>query len=381
MKHAAVRLVLELAKLFTSIDDQLLQRRSGVRAELGAANQSIRRLQVENELLRARLRRIEPTKRPRFKPWERLTILLHRVRYRLSLRDVARTFVLTVETVSRWIQDVERDAEKVVKARVPVNKIADAVREVARLLKWDHVRWGSRRIAQVLQRMRVRVSRTTVQRALKSFHRKPAAKQMTVRRKSAGIRAKREHHVWLVDITTVKALLGLVRVHVAAAMDAYTRAIVAIEVCRQEPTAEWMAALVTRAVSRARRGPTHLITDQGAQFTSLDFRRAMRLRGIRQRFGAVGQHGSCSLIERFIKSLKTECLDSTCVWMAESAILAKAARYVRWYSEHRPHQGLGGRTPREARRNVAPRTPLVIGREDRLELTRWDPVYALKKVA
>ena len=54
MKHAAIRFVIELAKLFTSIDEHLLQRRSGTRAELGAANQSIQRLQVESEFLRAR---------------------------------------------------------------------------------------------------------------------------------------------------------------------------------------------------------------------------------------------------------------------------------------------------------------------------------------
>ena len=236
--------------------------------------------------------------------------------------------------------------------------------------------------------MRVRVSRTTAQRSLKSFHRKPRGKQRTIRRKSAGIAAKREHHVWLVDITSVKALLGLMRVHVAAAMDAYTRAIVAVGVCRQEPTVAWMTALVTRATARAGMAPAHLITDQGTQFTSADFRGAIRRRGIRLRFGAVGQHGSCSLLARFIKSLKTECLDSTCVWMSDGAILAKTTSYVRWYSEHRPHQGLDGRTPREARRKSAPRVPLIIRQDDRLKLTRWDldgdatlPVYALKKVA
>ena len=55
------------------------------------------------------------------------------------------------------------------------------------------------------------------------------------------------------------------------------------------------------------RQPRDLVTDQGRQFVANDFRRWCRRRDIRQRFGAIGRHGSLAVIERCIQTLKNEC--------------------------------------------------------------------------
>jgi transposase InsO family protein len=59
-------------------------------------------------------------------------------------------------------------------------------------------------------------------------------------------------------------------------------------------------------IRAAGQAPRHLITDRGKQFTARSFRRGCRRAGIRQRFGAIGKHGSIALVERCIRTLKEE---------------------------------------------------------------------------
>jgi transposase InsO family protein len=54
--------------------------------------------------------------------------------------------------------------------------------------------------------------------------------------------------------------------------------------------------------------PKHLVIDKGPQFWCQGFKDWCRHRkGIRPRFGAVGQHGSIAVVERFIQTVKVEC--------------------------------------------------------------------------
>ena len=51
-----------------------------------------------------------------------------------------------------------------------------------------------------------------------------------------------------------------------------------------------------------------ITTDQGTQFTDKGFRKWCQYRGIRQRFGAVQKYGSISVIERLMRTMKSEAL-------------------------------------------------------------------------
>ena len=53
--------------------------------------------------------------------------------------------------------------------------------------------------------------------------------------------------------------------------------------------------------------PKYIICDKGKQFWCDMFKDWCERHGITPRFGAVGQHGSIAVIERFILSLKQEC--------------------------------------------------------------------------
>jgi transposase InsO family protein len=103
--------------------------------------------------------------------------------------------------------------------------------------------------------------------------------------------------------------------------------------------------LVSRAIRDANAKPVHLISDHGPQFTSLGFKRLLRRRGIKHRYGAVGRHGSIAIIERFWRTLKRETLDATSSWLTVGALAEQVARFSDWFNRIRPHQGLQGCTP------------------------------------
>ncbi|MCP3994054.1 MAG: transposase, partial [bacterium] len=76
--------------------------------------------------------------------------------------------------------------------------------------------------------------------------------------------------------------------------------------------------------------------------------------GIQPRFGAVGQHGSITIVERFIRSMKSECTRRILVPFRLDEMRRELSSYASWYNEHRPHMGLDGKTPDELYHGLAP---------------------------
>ena len=70
-------------------------------------------------------------------------------------------------------------------------------------------------------------------------------------------------------------------------------------------------------------------------------------KGIQPRYGAVGKHGSIAIVERLIRSMKSECTRRVIVPFGMTAMRSELSSWASWYNEHRPHQGIGGRTPLE----------------------------------
>jgi hypothetical protein len=90
----------------------------------------------------------------------------------------------------------------------------------------------------------------------------------------------------------------------------------------------------------------YIVSDHGTQFQS-EYRAWCDMNGVKPRFGAIGKHGSIALTERCIRSLKDECLRLILVPYRLEAMISELELYVGWFNEHRPHQGLGGKTPSE----------------------------------
>src|SRR5512145_2571078 len=66
-----------------------------------------------------------------------------------------------------------------------------------------------------------------------------------------------------------------------------------------------------------------------------------------QIFGAIGQHGSIAVCERFIRTIKQECARRIIIPLATDLFEQELLTYVLWYNEYRVHQALRGCTPNE----------------------------------
>jgi len=147
---------------------------------------------------------------------------------------------------------------------------------------------------------------------------------------------------------------------VAVVVDHFSRRVVGAATFSRQPTAEAVRAFLGRTIRRAKATPKYIICDRGPQFDCHGFRCWCRRHGIRPRFGAVGQHGSISVVERLILTLKESCMRLlTLVPLRREHFRRELSLFCGWYNEARPHTMLGGGTPDEVyqRRFPAVRKP------------------------
>jgi transposase len=260
-----------------------VSRHRPLHAEVDELREALQRLREENDLLRARLRRLDPRRRPRYRPFERLRILWHKARHGLSVRATARAFVLSAQTVVHWRREVADGRTRLVRTRRPGNALPDLVAELVHLLKREWPRWGTRRVAGILARMGLDASRTSVQRILRRPCR-PTRRARVARPGRGQLVAHCPEHVWLLDFTRVGGLSRSVRV--GAVIDAFSRKVLAVGVVAGEPGAAFAVRLLREAVLEAG-APAWVVTDRGRQFTSHAFTRALRRHGIRRRYGSI----------------------------------------------------------------------------------------------
>jgi putative transposase len=342
-----LRALLVVARWVASAHDRVfaeVARRRPLSAEIAVLHERVDRLRAENDLLRTRLRRLDPRRRPRYRPWERLRILWHRSRYGLSLETTARTFVVSVQTVVNWTKDVASGSARLVQAKPPLHTLPDLIADLVRRLKREWPHWGTRRIAGMLARLGLRVSRTSVQRILRHGPRRPAVASGASLGRRGPLLAKHPGHLYLIDFTRVGGFLR--SFVVGAVIDGFSRKVLAIAVASREPTASFAVRLLREAV--ARYGvPRWVVTDHGRQFTSASFTRALRQRGIRRRYGAVGRTGSLALIERFWRSMKEEYARGLVLYGSLPSIETSLRTYAAWFNRERPHEGPALRTPEE----------------------------------
>jgi transposase InsO family protein len=182
------------------------------------------------------------------------------------------------------------------------------------------------------------------------------------------VTAKAPGHVWHCDLTTVPTALGVgcswlpfalpqrrpFCWWLAVAIDHYSRRTMGFAVFDQPPTSLAIRAFLGRAIRRAGIVPRHLITDKGGQFTDEGFRRWCRRRGIHQRYGAVGKHGSIAVVERLIRTIKSECTRRLLIPYRRDSFRREMALFATWYNGHRPSEALDGRTPDEVYHGLAP---------------------------
>ncbi len=115
----------------------------------------------------------------------------------------------------------------------------------------------------------------------------------------------------------------------------------------KEPSSKDIRAFLGRTIGQNEKAPKYIISDRGGQFDCPGFRDWARRRGIKPRYCAAERRGATAVLERFFRSLKSEWLRCITVPLRREELRKKVNLYIDWFSQHRPHQGLGGKTPNE----------------------------------
>ena len=114
---------------------------------------------------------------------------------------------------------------------------------------------------------------------------------------------------------------------------------------RKQPKSVQIRTFLGRLYAKAK--PKYIICDKGSQFWCSGFKALCKRKGIRPRFGAVGNYGSIAVVERFIRTLKDECTRRFIVPLRRRGMRRELISHLDWYNEHRPHEYLDGKTPNE----------------------------------
>jgi putative transposase len=140
----------------------------------------------------------------------------------------------------------------------------------------------------------------------------------------------------------------------ALVLDCCTREVLGWRLARRghAPTAEAALeeALIRRFGHLGRiRGVLTLRSDNGLVFSSRRYMATVKAYGLRQEFITPYTPEQNGLVERFIRSLKEEC-----IWQHRFESLSHArqviADWIRYYNTQRPHQALGYQTPHQAKK-------------------------------
>jgi len=316
-----------------------------LRAELTVLRDENHRLKCENGLLRSRLRHAR-SRKPHYTPMQRLQILWHMEYFNIPRERVKEHFSIAKSTFYRWLHAMQD-------GRLGVSKPATesprkTPTEIARLI-WDifehNPHFGRHRIAMILWTLRVFVAASTVRNVLlrPAPPKAPAAAAVKVAHaKPRKIVARYPNHVWSVDRTRVWRW-HIWPTWVLVGIDHYSRMVTTT--CPLEgPNAGWVTTALESAFAR-HGAPKHIITDQEGIFISGAFAELLTRWDIRQRFGAVGKHGSIAVTERAILTLKYEWLRRVPLIRGLDHLVALLDDFALYYNTYRGHTTLRGALP------------------------------------
>ncbi len=107
-------------------------RRRSLPGTIAMLEDRVARLEAERALLRARLLRVLPRRRPDDRRQERLNILWHGARYGPSVEKVAEILVVTQQTILNWRRVMRRKAPHILP---PIRGLPDLVHDLVYCLK------------------------------------------------------------------------------------------------------------------------------------------------------------------------------------------------------------------------------------------------------
>ena len=213
--------------------------------------------------------------------------------------------------------------------------------------------YGSRQMARQLRREGIEVGRHRVRRlmrlmGLEAIYQAPRTSMPHPAHRIypyllKGFAIDRPNQVWCADITYIPVQRGFL--YLVAIMDWATRHVLSWRLSNTMDAGFCVEAL-QEALARYGR-PEIFNTDQGSQFTSLDFTGVLKDADVAISMDGRGRCMDNIFIERLWRSLKYEAVylhDLTDGFRAERVI----GDWIDFYNTERPHSALAGHTPTEA---------------------------------
>lgn len=228
-------------------------------------------------------------------------------------------------------------------------------------LHLDHPFAGARMLRDLLRREGVVVGRRHVATLMKrmgieAIYRRPNTSKPALGHKIypyllRGVLIDRPNHVWAMDISYIPMRLGFV--YLAAIVDVASRRVLSHRVSITMEAAFCVEVLEEALAKHGR--PEIFNTDQGSQFTSLDFARVLLDAKVAISMDGKGAWRDNVFVERLWRSVKYEEVYLR-AYDSVSEARASIGRYLAFYNERRPHSSLDGRTPDEAYFGIEERT-------------------------
>lgn len=217
-------------------------------------------------------------------------------------------------------------------------------------LHLDYPFAGSRMLKGLLRQEGFRVGRLHVATLMKrmgiqALYRRPNTSKPTPGHKIypyllRKLTVTRPNQVWAMDITYIPMARGFV--YLVAVVDWFSRKVLAWRLSvtlETEPCLKALKEAITRFGA-----PEIMNTDQGSQFTSIDFITALKDADIRISMDGKGAWRDNVFVERLWRTIKYE---EVYLRAYDSVTAARQSlrRYINFYNTRRPHSSLDGRTP------------------------------------
>jgi len=257
---------------------------------------------------------------------------------RKVLRQIAT--IVTPDTILAWHRKLIAAKWTYPRKRVGRPGVMKEIRELTIRMAEENPSWGYARIQGALKHLDHRVARSTIAKVLKEHGIKPSPDRPMSWRTFVRSHA---HLIAAADFftTEVWTARGLVRYFTLFVIDVATRRVY-IAGTTTNPDSGWMEQMarnLTDCYEGFLIGKRFLIIDRDAIF-SPRFKSILRGFDVEILLTAYQAPNMNAHAERFVKSIKSECLDQM-IFLGRESLVRAIAEYAAHYHEERSHQGLG----------------------------------------